>query len=338
MNDLPATATCPECGTQLGPAMLNCPTCKRLRHSDELKQLAQSAEQSEAAGDLSLALGAWRRALELLPPGTKQGEVISAKIGVLSLRVERDPSAAPKQIVDGATKPRKGGLAWLLATAALLLSKAKTLLLGLTKGSTFFSMLLSMGVYWAAFGWRFAAGLIVSIYIHEMGHVAALARYGIRASAPMFIPGLGAVVRMKQYPHSPREDARVGLAGPLWGMAAAIGFWSISLATGWQSWAAIAKVGAWVNLFNLMPVWQLDGARGLRALTRIERIVLIFALAVAWVLTHEGLLILLLLVAAWRALAEKGAEKPDVGILATFIVLLAILCPLTQLKVRGLAQ
>ena len=69
-------------------------------------------------------------------------------------------------------------------------------------------MLLSLGVYWTAFGWKFALGLVLSIYVHEMGHVAMLRRYGIKSTAPMFIPGLGAMVRMKQYPHSQDQKAR----------------------------------------------------------------------------------------------------------------------------------
>ncbi len=62
--------------------------------------------------------------------------------------------------------------------AFLVVTKAKFLLLGLTKASTLFSMLLSVGVYWAAFGWPFAVGLVVSLYIHEMGHVYLLTRFG----------------------------------------------------------------------------------------------------------------------------------------------------------------
>src|SRR2546430_4861243 len=84
-------------------------------------------------------------------------------------------------------------------------------------------MLLSAGVYWTIWGWKFALGVVLSIYVHEMGHVQALQRYGIKATAPMFIPGVGAVVRLKQYPADRREDARVGLAGPLWGRPAAAG-------------------------------------------------------------------------------------------------------------------
>src|SRR5439155_26028416 len=103
------------------------------------------------------------------------------------------------------------------------------------------------------------------------GHVSALRRYGIAATAPMFIPGFGALVRLKQYPASPAEDARVGLAGPLWGTLASVAFFATGLATHWPSLIAIARVGAWLNLFNLIPIWQLDGGRGFNALSRAQR-------------------------------------------------------------------
>jgi hypothetical protein len=78
---------------------------------------------------------------------------------------------------------------WKLKAVLLIaLTKGKVLLLGLTKSSTLLSMLPTFGLYWAAFGWRFAAGLIASIYVHEMGHVFALAGQH-PASAPMPIPG-----------------------------------------------------------------------------------------------------------------------------------------------------
>ena len=84
----------------------------------------------------------------------------------------------------------------------------------------------------------------------------------------MFIPGLGAIVRLKQYPADPREDARVGLAGPISGLGAAIASYLLFLVTGWEGWAAIAKAGAVLNLFNLMPLGPLDGGRAFRSSTR----------------------------------------------------------------------
>jgi len=82
------------------------------------------------------------------------------------------------------------------------------------------------------FGWPLALGLVLSIYIHEMGHVVALMRYGVKATAPMFIPGVGAIIRLQQSLGDPRQDARCGLAGPLWGLGAALGSYGLNLATG----------------------------------------------------------------------------------------------------------
>ena len=63
---------CPSCGGEVAPNLLSCPSCHRLVHSDRLKELAESAEASERAGDLSAALGAWREAITLLPPASRQ--------------------------------------------------------------------------------------------------------------------------------------------------------------------------------------------------------------------------------------------------------------------------
>lgn len=337
-----ALARCPECGTELAPALLCCPGCQRLVHGPRLRELADSAEHAASAGDASAALAAWREALDLLPPGTRQHAAVSQKLLGLSREVDR---ALPRAAAAG---PRAGSawarlllplgtlglLLWKFKfVLALVLSKGKLLLLGLTKAPTLFSMLLSLSVYWTAWGWKFALGLVASLYIYEMGHVASLRRFGIKATAPMFVPGLGAFVRLNQYPTDPREDARVGLAGPLWGLGAAAAAYAVALASGSPAWAAIARAGAWLNLFNLLPIWQLDGGRGFRALSRGQRGIVALTIAVAWVATHEGLLALLLLVAGTRALLGRGASQGDGTALAEFVLLVAALSALSSIRV-----
>lgn len=219
-------------------------------------------------------------------------------------------------------RKRLGALGTL---AVVIFSKGKLLLLGLTKISTLGTMLLSMGLYWSLYGWKFAAGFVLSIYVHEMGHVAALARYGIAATAPMFIPGFGAMVRLKAYPANPGEDARVGLAGPIWGLGAAIVALGMYLFTGSGLWGALARTGAWINLFNLIPIWQLDGGRGFRALTRLQRaIVLVAALALWWV-TSDTMLALIALGAAYRLFTKDSPEQPDNIALGQFVGLMGAL-------------
>jgi len=311
--------TCPQCGIQVAPDLLSCPACQQLIHADELKRLAAEADHATQANDFTSALVAWRAALELLPPGSRQHDLVTATIGELGKKLD---SVELAKIEEEKKRPAwakgaagLGGIGLLLwkfkFILVFVLTKAKILLLGLTKMSTLISMLLSFGVYWAAWGWKFALGLVVSIYVHEMGHVVALRRYGIKATAPMFIPGFGAIVRLKQYPANPREDARVGLAGPIWGLGASVVAYVVYLVSDWPSWAAIARVGAWINLFNLLPFWQLDGGRGFRALTPPQRWFIAAVMGGMWLLTTEGLLVLLGIVAVMRAFARGDAVESD---------------------------
>lgn len=342
-NDTPA-GYCLRCGTQVAPEVLVCPSCHALIHASRLKQLAAEAETASSTQDWSVALGAWREALELLPAGTKQRDSVAEHIAALSERVEKGGAAAvPSQHKSGVGK-RAAGLGVISAVLLkfksvllLLVTKGKLLLLGLSKGSTVLSMLLSLGVYWTAFGWKFATGLVLSIYVHEMGHIAVLRRYGIKSTAPMFIPGFGAMVRLQQYPQDPREDARVGLAGPTWGLAAVLFAWVVHLATGWQSWAAIARVGAWINLFNLIPVWQLDGSRGFSSLVRPHRWIAVGAIAAAWFLSRESLLVLLLIAAMIRAFGTKLPDRSDHAVLAQYCALVLVLAWMTTISVATIS-
>jgi Zn-dependent protease len=344
------TLVCPACGVEVAPNLLSCPGCRRLVHAERLKRLADDAERAEQGGDPLAALVAWREALELLPAGTRQHAAISDRVAALGRRVDASPAAGPPAANDaigpGSDGGRKGkaGVAGLGALglivwkfkflAVFALTKAKFLLLGLTKASTFLSMILSLGVYWTAFGWRFALGLVLSIYVHEMGHVFVLRRYDVKAEAPMFIPGLGAVVRMRQALTDPRQDALVGLAGPIWGLGAALAAAAAGLATGLPIWMAIAKLGAWINLFNLLPLWQLDGGRAFRALSRSGRWFALLSIAVAWSLSEESLLVLLLLGGVLRTLGDHAAPKDsDRTALAQYVFLVGTLTALTLIPV-----
>jgi len=349
---------CSECGTELLESMLLCPRCHRLIHAEELARLASDAAEALERGGRADARDTWRKALRLLPPGSQQFEAVSARVEDLSRQVEVDgpgetqevvstrpstpelpepiaPGTRTKAIVAGAAGV--GLLLWKFKfVVAFFLTKGKLLLLGLTKASTLFSMVLSLGVYWALFGWVFAAGLIASIYVHEMGHVAALRRIGIRATAPMFIPGFGAMVRLKESPASGREDARVGLAGPIWGLGAALITYAAYGLTGWPALAAIARVAAWINLFNLIPVWQLDGSRGFRALTRLQRGLVTAVMGAMWLATQEGMFVLLLLGGGFRLFGNDGASAPDSRAFLEYVVLLVALGALCSPLLPGM--
>ncbi|MBV9948828.1 MAG: site-2 protease family protein, partial [Myxococcales bacterium] len=300
-----AVVRCPECGAEIAPELLACPGCARLLHGPELQRLASEAESAERTGDQSGALASWRRALELLPAGSMQREAIQQRIVRLSAaldgRVAAGSPGGPGARADGRrtdanARGKAGAAAGLGAVGvALLKSKAlltallangKLLLLGLAKLPTLLSMLVYVS-FWRGSGVGFALGVVASIYVHEMGHVAALRRYGIEATAPMFVPGFGALVRLKQYPTDGHEDARTGLAGPLWGLFAACVAAALGKAFGWPTALSVASLGASINCFNLIPVWQLDGARGLRPLSRAERAAIAATGLVTGLALHE---------------------------------------------------
>ncbi|MGH7568765.1 MAG: site-2 protease family protein [Gemmatimonadales bacterium] len=318
--------------------LLACPACGRLVHGAELKRLAEEAERAQAAGDLAAASAAWRQALDLLPFGTRQRERVSERFTALSKQLDAQPAA---QAVKRSAWASGAGLIGVLGLflwkfkfiLVFLLTKGKLLLLGLTKASTFFSMILSLGVYWAVWGWKFAAGLIASIYIHEMGHVAMLRKFGIKATAPMFIPGFGAIIRTRAYPNDRLADARVGLAGPIWGLGAALTAFTAYLVTDIPYWGALARIGALVNLFNLAPIWQLDGGWAFNALNRRQRWIAVAAIGAVFILTAEGMLLLLLLVAFGRAAAGQAPDPGDRRTLWEYGFLVAALALLMELQV-----
>ncbi len=322
MDPAEAVPSCPECGAEIPPGFLSCPGCRRLVHAEDLKSLAAEAEEAERAGDLARALGAWRSALERLPRDSRQFEAVFGKVNALSRRVDVPPAPA-------GAKGSRWGQGALGAGIVALIS-------GLTKLSTFLSMFLAFGVYWSLWGWKFALGLVLSMYVHEMGHVVMLRRYGIRATAPMFIPGLGAYVRLNQYPTNPREDSRVGLAGPMWGLGAAVAAYGIYLATDSGIWGAIARIGAWLNLFNLIPIWQLDGGRGFRSLTLPHRWLAALTIGGMYTLSREGMLVMLLVFAVLQGFDRDAPKEPDAMGLIQYMFLIIALSALCMAKVPGM--
>ena len=131
-------------------------------------------------------------------------------------------------------------------------------------------MLVSVAAYSLIWGWKFAVGFVLLIFVHEMGHVLQLRREGIKASAPMFIPFFGAVIWAKSLGENAAAEARVGLAGPMLGSLGAAALIPVAYATGNDLFTALAFTGFFLNLFNLLPVVPLDGGRAMAALVAVD--------------------------------------------------------------------
>jgi Zn-dependent protease len=121
------------------------------------------------------------------------------------------------------------------------------------------SMLVSIVVYGQMFGWRYAIGFVVLLWVHEMGHFVAARQRGLQVGLPTFIPFVGAWINLKTQDLDPETTAFVGMAGPLLGSTAA--FVVFLAATEYHSqWLmALAYAGFVLNLFNLIPIAPLDG-------------------------------------------------------------------------------
>ena len=177
---------CPGCGAGIEQTDLSCRACLRLVHATELTRIAAEAEAAAKAANPELALSLWQKALALLPRETTQHRAVEERIRKLNQELEvrnAHPQSAWKKASAGLGPAAL--LIWKFkAFGLLLLTKGKLLLLGLTKIGTLLSMFAAFGVYWALYGWRFALGLILSIYIHEMGHVIELRRSAFRREHP----------------------------------------------------------------------------------------------------------------------------------------------------------
>jgi len=173
----------------------------------------------------------------------------------------------------------------------LILPLLKVLPIILKTGGT---MVLSIWAYAMIFGWWFAAGFVLLIFVHECGHLVAARRCGLKVGAPVFIPFMGAVIALKEAPANAWIEAQVGIGGPLLGSVGALFCEGVYLATGNPLFRALAYTGFFLNLFNLAPVGFLDGGRIVTALSPWLWLVG-FAIVLGLLLLHPNFILILIL-------------------------------------------
>jgi Zn-dependent protease len=226
--------------------------------------------------------------------------------------VAYEPAPAPAP----APPPRRRGIkrfATPIFFAFLALLKwGKALLLLLPKAkllTTSASMLVSVGAYALIWGWRFAAGFVALLFIHEMGHYIQLRREGVKPTGVVFIPFLGAAVGTRSLGGSALAEARVGLAGPILGSLATAAVLPIAAATDDDFWRALAFTGFFLNLFNLLPVVPLDGGRAMAAMAPWMWFVGFGAIVVLVLLWPNPILILIALLGGFETYRRWKQRK-----------------------------
>lgn len=132
------------------------------------------------------------------------------------------------------------------------------------------------GPRWA-WGLALAAGLFVSVLLHELAHCWVLVRRGGRVTAITLLV-IGGVTEAAEPPSDPGTEARVAVAGPAASLLlslVATGLGALALRLGLAPAAFLLAVLGRVNLalgiFNLLPAFPMDGGRVVRAVLARRR-------------------------------------------------------------------
>lgn len=293
-----------------------CDQCHALLHSQTLEQLSAGARLLEEQGQPAKARAIWEQALQLLPPESVQADWVRKRAAMLALTGNES---------EAKESPHK----W-----AKRLGPLAPLLIALTKLKVLFALfqlkfLLTLGAfvafYWAMFGAKFGVGFAAMILIHEMGHYVDVKRRGLPADMPVFLPGLGAYVRWHALGVADEVRAAVSLAGPLAGALAAGVCALVWWKTGNDIWAALARAGAWLNVLNLTPIWVLDGGQSVSVLNKNERMILMTACLILWLLMDEKIFFLVAAGFGWRIFTKDIPSNPSPSTTAYFAAVLIAL-------------
>lgn len=170
--------------------------------------------------------------------------------------MEPSSQQEPPENKPGAGKKTAGGIGAAAAALAALAAKFAAIAKIFAASWTF---ILTLTLYAAAFGWRFGLLLVLLILAHELGHYAAFRAYGLPVRLPVFVPFLGAFTA-GAVPEDPEHAAYIALAGPLVGLGLSAACYAIGTSHE-RFWLAAAATGAFLNLFNMIPVPPFDGGR-----------------------------------------------------------------------------
>lgn len=249
---------------------MNCPSCQRRDFASSLRcqwcgtPLKEGVPLLTTHRPPSSSLLSTPLSLSLDKPASPQvSDLASASPLEPVLSSAPSPSIKSDAELDGKDKGDfKKKLTPFIGLILLALTKAKLLLGALKFGklaTTFGSMLVSIGFYAVLFGWKFALGFVVLIFVHELGHVVALKRRGIPIEGMFFIPFMGAAVSFKKRPSDPAVDAEISWAGPFAGLLGGAVCVALYASTGNIFWLALAHVNFLINLINMAPSIPLDG-------------------------------------------------------------------------------
>lgn len=195
--------------------------------------------------------------------------VVAARTGSADLFPAEWRAAQPEPVADSrtpnATRTPGVGLVALLFKAG---PKALKMGLKLLKTVKPGAAILAVGAYSLVFSWRFALVVVLHVLIHELGHVFAMFRSGVPVRGVYLIPFFGGAAVSRGVARTRAKSAYIAINGPVWGtlLSVALGAAHFALDGAHPILGAAAAWGALINLFNLLPIFPLDGGRILASL------------------------------------------------------------------------
>jgi Zn-dependent protease len=213
------------------------------------------------------------------------------------------PAQPPRQARRGGLL---GGLVTILVAAWAYGKYALLFLLKFGVVKTLLTLLISFGAYALFFGGPLiAAGLVLMILVHEMGHVVEIRRQGMQASAPLFIPFFGAAIFQRQHPTDALKQAQIGIAGPLAGTVGATVAFALYGTTHYSVLLFWAYLGFLINLFNLIPVGMLDGGWIMAVVSKWFQVIGLGALLLAVLFLGFSPIILVIILLGFPAVLDR---------------------------------
>jgi len=225
-----------------------------------------------------------------------------------------EPDPQQPSVYDTWRERLKKAFAPVIAVGAFIL-KFGAILIKLKFLTVIGTMGVSIAAYALLWGWKFAVGFVLLIFVHEMGHAVMLRHRGIKAGLPVFLPFLGAFISMKSQPASVYEEAESALAGPVAGTAGAFVVWWAGNALDSQLLVSLAFTGFLLNLFNLLPALPLDGGRVAGALHPAIWVLGLIALVLYEVVRPSPIIPIIILLGGfelWRRWRDRSSPASQV--------------------------
>jgi Zn-dependent protease len=180
------------------------------------------------------------------------------------------------------------------------------------------TLLLGGLIYWWTQSWIMVAAVLFGLLVHEYGHVLAMNRVGMGPARIYVIPFLGGLAKGQRPAGSEWHGVLVSLAGPAFGLLAAIPFYGLFAVTGEARWLDGVFAIAFLNLINLAPAPPLDGSKALGpVLARIHPMVekaallAVGALVILWGVSNGSWIFATFLAIALLGHLRRGAWRPE---------------------------